>query len=341
MKSLNSACAASLLEQGLSMGSETERGLLDSPCSTASSLSSLTPPATPFSGATKQTMASLPNSSLLLRQLSEPSSMAVAVSDAVAVAVSAGNDYGVLLDAGREYIALGELNYNGQTGGASVQEMDFLESINGYGYSSNATRGSYTSYGYGMGPGNFTEHSVIVAAAAGAATSSSSSSPSVAATASHANGALNYLGTPGKAAVDIDPKEIDQYLMDQMLPISSHHVPTVVAAHHSPPLNSSASLSSACSSASSQPVDCMASPTAYYDHMNYPTQGHNSAGYPTTPQYVNLADSSPQQEMQVHSHPHSHPQQQQQQHQQQQHQQQQQLTHQQQHHHLWGTYVNP
>ncbi|XP_034484482.1 transcription factor SOX-4 [Drosophila innubila] len=336
MKSLNSACAASLLEQGLSLGSETERGLLDSPCSTASSLSSLTPPATPYSGATKQPLASLPNSSLLLRQLSEPSS--------VTVAVSGSNDYGVLLDAGREYIALGELNYNAQAAGAgavagSVQEMDFLESINGYGYGSSATRGSYSNYGYAMATGNFS------ASTSAATSASSAAATSVAATASHANGALNYLGTPGKAAADIDPKEIDQYLMDQMLPIT-HHVPTIVSAHHSPPLNSSASLSSACSSASSQPVDCLASPTnAYYDHLSYPSQAQNSAGYPATAQYANLAETSSQQELQVHSHSHSHSQhqqQQQQQHPQQQHpQQQQQLTHQQQHHHLWGTYVNP
>ncbi|XP_060648787.1 transcription factor Sox-8 isoform X1 [Drosophila nasuta] len=340
MKSLNSACAASLLEQGLAM--DTERGLLDSPCSTASSLSSLTPPATPYSKPQPQ-LAPLPSSSLLLRQLSEPNN--------VAVAVSASNDYGVLqLGAGRDYIELGELNYSTPVGGsAAVQEMDFLESINGYGYASNAsTRGSYTNYGgyHGTAGGNFTDTSAAAAAAASLATASASATTS----ASHVNGALNYLGSgPSKAAataasaIDIDPKEMDQYLMDQMLPLAQHHVPTVVSAHHSPPLKSSASLSSACSSASSQPVDCLASPTAYYEHMSYPTQAQNSAGYATTAQYSNVTDTS-QQELQVHQQQHQQQQQEQQhqqQHQQQQQQQQQQLTHQQQHHHLWGTYVNP
>ncbi|TDG52308.1 hypothetical protein AWZ03_001138 [Drosophila navojoa] len=293
MKSLNSACAASLLEQGLSLGSETERGLLDSPCSTASSMSSLTPPATPYTGVAKQTTGN----SLLLRQLSEPSSGGGAGNN--------NNDYGVLLDAGREYIALGELNYTAQNGNGvsvgvgvgGVQEMDFLENISGYGY---GTRGSYTSYGY-----------------------NGSSFPAAgAASASHANGALNYLGKP--AAVDIDPKEMDQYLMDQMLPLTQQHMPNAPAAvaAHSPPLNSSASLSSACSSASSQPVECLASPGAYYDHMgSYPAQAQtNNIGY------AHYVPESPQQQQQ-----------------QQQHDQQQQLSQQQQQQqqHLWGTYVNP
>ncbi|EDW16280.1 rho GTPase-activating protein gacU [Drosophila mojavensis] len=300
MKSLNSACAASLLEQGLSLGSETERGLLDSPCSTASSMSSLTPPATPYTGVAKPTTGN----SLLLRQLSEPSGGGGGNNN---------NDYGVLLDAGREYIALGELNYTAQNGNGvgmgvgvgvgvgvsvgGVQEMDFLENISGYSY---GTRGSYTSYGY----------------------NGSSFPAAAAASASHANGALNYLGKP--AAVDIDPKEMDQYLMDQMLPLTQQHMPTAPAAvaAHSPPLNSSASLSSACSSASSQPVECLASPSAYYDHMgSYPAQAQtNNIGY-------------------AHYVPET---QQQQQQQQQQHEQQQQLSQQQQQQpHLWGTYVNP
>ncbi|KAH8407256.1 hypothetical protein KR222_011325, partial [Zaprionus bogoriensis] len=355
MKSLNSACAASLLEQGLSMGSgEPERnGLLDSPCSTTSSLSSLTPPATPFSAgsaASKQPLASLHNSSLLLRQLSEPSSMAITP------LANVGNDYGVLLDAGREYIALGELNYSNQSGaggvgGGGVQEMDFLENISGFGYasSSSATRSSYSagySNGYnaaagnGLGPGNYTEHTAVPVDASAAA---------AAATASHANGALNYLGTPGKAAADIDPKEIDQYLMDQMLPMTHHphphshvqqhqqqqqqhqHLPAVSA--HSPPLTSSASLSSACSSASSQPVECLASPNAYYEHMSYPTQTQGSAGYAAANSYASVADATDQQQLQQQHQQQSHPHPQQ--------QQQQQLSHQQQHHHLWSTYVNP
>ncbi|XP_030564238.1 transcription factor SOX-8 isoform X1 [Drosophila novamexicana] len=310
MKSLNSACAASLLEQGLALGSETERGMLDSPCSTASSLSSLTPPATPYTGVAKQPTGMLHNSSLLLRQLSEPSSATIAGS----------NDYGVLLDAGREYIALGELNYNGgQNGvgvgvgvGAAVQELDFLENMSGYGY---AQRASYTSYNGYNGAATATGNFTAAAAAAAAAASS------------HANGALNYLSKPAAAAVDIDPKEIDQYLMDQMLPLTQQHVPAgaVAAAAHSPPLNSSASLSSACSSASSQPVECLASP--YYEHMSYTTQAQNgSAGYAHYPPAV---PDSPQQQQQHQQELHSH----------QQHEQQQQLSQQQ--HHLWGTYVNP
>ncbi|XP_032597554.1 transcription factor Sox-9-B [Drosophila grimshawi] len=274
MKSLNSACAASLLEQGLALDHEleTERGLLDSPCSTNSSLSSLTPPTTPYNGKQQQQQQQQQqqhlNSSLLLRQLSEPN-VATAAAATVAVANN-NNDYGVLLDAGREYIALGELNYAGQTG---VQELDFLENIGGYNQYS--TRGNYAGYaGY-----NGVAAAATVAAAAAAA-----------AAASHTNGAVNYLGTPGKtasassAAVDIDPKEIDQYFMDQMLPQTHQHMPpqAVVATltnTHSPPLNSSASLSSACSSASSQqPVECLASPTTgYYEHLSYQTPNGNAS----------------------------------------------------------------
>ncbi|XP_016981741.2 transcription factor SOX-8 isoform X1 [Drosophila rhopaloa] len=226
MKSLNSACAASLMEQGL-----IETGL-DSPCSTASSLSSLTPPATPYSGASssaKSTAAN--NSSLLMRQLSEP-------------VASAGHDYGVLLESGREYVALGEVNYQGQAGvhgGGGGQEMDFLENINGYGGYA-GSRVNYPGYSYPPNGGNFTGEEPQQA--------------------SQASGALNYK----PAATDIDPKEIDQYLMDQMLPLTQHHPPQHQLhhpLHHSPPLNSSASLSSACSSASSQPV------VEYYEHLGY------------------------------------------------------------------------
>lgn len=338
MKSLNSACAASLLEQGIgsncmgSSESDGRNGLLDSPCSTASSLSSLTPPATPFSGSTSSKLQSVPlaslhQSSLLLRQLSEPPSSVAA------------NDYGcVLLDSGREYIALGELNYNngqgsGQAGGVQA-EMDFLENISGFGYANaaaaTATAGdsnttattSYNGYNGAAAGNSYTEHSAAAAGVGAAAVA--------AAAASHTNGALNYLGTPGKAAADIDPKEIDQYLMDQMLPMHPHphahphgqpqshphaqHMP----GQSPPPLNSSASLSSACSSASSQPVECLPSPYEHYEHISYPSQAQNGAGYAQ-----HYATDQQQQQQQ---HPQQHLSQQQQQ---------------QQHHHLWSTYVNP
>ncbi|XP_016950856.1 transcription factor SOX-10 [Drosophila biarmipes] len=301
MKSLNSACAASLMEQGL-----IEAGL-DSPCSTTSSLSSLTPPATPYSGASsgaKSAAAAAGNNpSLLLRQLSEPVG-------------NAGHDYGVLLEAGREYVALGEVNYQGQAAAVGGgQEMDFLESMNGYvgGYA--ASRVNYPGYSYPANGGQFEEQA-----------------------ASQASGALNYKPTAAAAATDIDPKEIDQYLMDQMLPMTQHHHPLHqqlhhhphpqphTPLHHSPPLNSSASLSSACSSASSQqPV------VEYYDHLGYspaassqqtpnfgPQQAYASASLTPT-----LGDPAPQQpELQSQ--------------QQEQHQNPSQ-------HHLWGTYtyVNP
>ncbi|KAH8307982.1 hypothetical protein KR059_003834 [Drosophila kikkawai] len=328
MKSLNSACAASLMEQGLSLGSETG---LDSPCSTGSSLSSLTPPATPYSGASSSAnhgRSTVPaavaaagnNPSLLLRQLSEP------------VANGSGHDYGVLLEAGREYIALGEVNYQAQGAtSAAGQEMDFLENINGYGgYAGGRVSYpgySYTATGGGFGTEQQQQHH-----------HHHHQQPQPA---SQASGALNYKPTSASvaAAADIDPKEIDQYLMDQMLPMTHHH---------SPPLNSSASLSSACSSASSQPVvEC----AAYYEHLGYPTSTSSSSignqgsqGSPFAPQqpYANgsagvtaslapaLSVSSPQQQQQQDL----------QQPLQEQHQQQHQNPSQ---HHLWGTYtyVNP
>ncbi|KQS51980.1 uncharacterized protein Dere_GG11790, isoform C [Drosophila erecta] len=315
MKSLNSACAASLMEQGL-----IETGL-DSPCSTASSLSSLTPPATPYNAAPSGAKAAAANNpSLLLRQLSEPVG-------------SAGHDYGVLLEAGREYVDLGEVNYQGQTagvqggaGGGAGQEMDFLENINGYG-GYEGSRVSYPAYSYPTNGGHF----------AGEEQQQQQQQ------ASQATEALNYK----PAAADIDPKEIDQYLMDQMLPMAQHHHPHHThplhhplqhPLHHSPPLNSSASLSSACSSASSQqPV------AEYYEHLGYspaassagqvpnfgPQQPYGNGAASLTP---TLGDPAPQQELQS----------QQQQEQQQQHQQHQQHQNPSQHH-LWGTYtyVNP
>ncbi|KAH8232508.1 hypothetical protein KR032_008476 [Drosophila birchii] len=336
MKSLNSACAASLMEQGLSLGSETG---LDSPCSTGSSLSSLTPPATPYSGGSSSanlgrstvpaTVASAGNNpSLLLRQLSEP------------VANGSGHDYGVLMEAGREYIALGEVNYQAQTGASAAgQEMDFLENINGYGGYAGG-RVSYPGYSYtatGGGFGTEQQHH-------------HHHHQQQSQQASQASGALNYKPTSASvssasAAADIDPKEIDQYLMDQMLPMTHHH---------SPPLNSSASLSSACSSASSQPVvEC----AAYYEHLGYSTTtsastigNQGSQGSPFAPQqpYANasagvtaslapaLSVSSPQQQQQLEQELQQ-PLQEQHQHQ---HQQQHQNPSQ---HHLWGTYtyVNP
>ncbi|KAH8247767.1 hypothetical protein KR038_009654 [Drosophila bunnanda] len=327
MKSLNSACAASLMEQGLSLGSETG---LDSPCSTGSSLSSLTPPATPYSGGSSSAnlgRSTVPaavastgnNPSLLLRQLSEP------------VANGSGQDYGVLMEAGREYIALGEVNYQAQAAASAAgQEMDFLENINGYG-SYAGGRVSYPGYTYTATGGGFgmeqqQQHHHHQQQA------------------SQASGALNYKPTSANvsssAAADIDPKEIDQYLMDQMLPMTHHH---------SPPLNSSASLSSACSSVSSQPVvEC----AAYYEHLGYPTSASSSSignqgsqGSPFAPQqpYANasagvtaslapaLSVSSPQQQQQELQQPLQ---------EQHQHQQQHQNPSQ---HHLWGTYtyVNP
>ncbi|KAI8046140.1 transcription factor SOX-10 [Drosophila gunungcola] len=292
MKSLNSACAASLMEQGLN-----ETGL-DSPCSTASSLSSLTPPATPYSGASKTTSASN-SSSLLMRQLSEP-------------VANAAHDYGVLLESGREFVALGEASYQGQSGGGEGQEMDFLENINGYGYA--GSRVNYPGYSYPPNGANFEEQQ-----------------------ASQASGALNYKPAAA-AATDIDPKEIDQYLMDQMLPMTQHHHhlplhhPLNHTLHHSPPLNSSASLSSACSSASSQPV------VEYYEHLGYspaaapvPTsnfgqqQPYANGGAAMTQPHLSVP-STQQQELQSQSQAQS---QQQEQHPSQ--------------HHLWGTYtyVNP
>ncbi|XP_020811779.1 transcription factor SOX-8 [Drosophila serrata] len=329
MKSLNSACAASLMEQGLSLGSETG---LDSPCSTGSSLSSLTPPATPYSGGSssanlgRSTVAPAAvasggnNPSLLLRQLSEP------------VANGSGHDYGVLMEAGREYIALGEVNYQAQaTASAAGQEMDFLENINGYGGYAGG-RVSYPGYSYTATGGGFgTEQQQH----------HHQQQQQQSQQASQASGALNYKPTSANvsssaaSAADIDPKEIDQYLMDQMLPMTHHH---------SPPLNSSASLSSACSSVSSQPVvEC----AAYYEHLGYPTSttsssigNQGSQGSPFAPQqpYANASGgvtaslapalSEQQQELQQ-------PLQEQHQHQQQ-HQNPSQ-------HHLWGTYtyVNP
>ncbi|XP_022213336.2 transcription factor Sox-9-B [Drosophila obscura] len=285
MKSLNSACAASLMEQGLSLNSEIG---LDSPCSTASSLSSLTPPATPYSGSSAKPTAggvSLNSSSLLLRQLSEPSSNGV------------HTDYGVLLDAGREYIALGEVNYSQQqqqqTQGGP--EMDFLENINGYaGYASNGRGVNYPGYSYtaagggvghgvGLGVGDFQEqqqqqqpHPHPHPHVAQATTSVS---------ASQASGALNY-----KSATDIDPKEIDQYLMDQMLPMTHHH---------SPPLNSSASLSSACSSASASSqavVEC----AAYYEQLGYPPAQSQSTNF--GPHHATYVSGAPPL-----ANPHTHP----------------------------------
>ncbi|BFF92341.1 transcription factor Sox-8 [Drosophila madeirensis] len=338
MKSLNSACAASLMEQGLSLNSEPG---LDSPCSTASSLSSLTPPATPYSGSSVKPTAggvSLNSSSLLLRQLSEPSS-------------NGGNtDYGVLLDAGREYIALGDVNYSQQQQQQPTQggpEMDFLENINGYaGYAGNGRGVNYAGYSYtaaeegggvGLGVGDFQEqqqeqHQHQPHSHPQATTS---------VCASQASGALNY-----KSATGIDPKEIDQYLMDQMLPM---------AHHHSPPLNSSASLSSACSSASASSqavVEC----AAYYEQLGYPPAQSQSTNFgPHHATYVSgatpltnphphthptaLSAPETQQELQSHSHPQLNQQQQEQQ-QQHQHQHQHQNPSQ---HHLWGTYtyVNP
>ncbi|XP_017065646.2 transcription factor Sox-10 [Drosophila eugracilis] len=292
MKSLNSACAASLMEQGL-----IEAGL-DSPCSTASSLSSLTPPATPYSGAPSSGKSSAANnSSLLLRQLSEP-------------VANGGHDYGVLLEAGREYVALGEVNYQGQSAGVQSgggQEMDFLENINGYGGYA-GSRVSYPGYSYPTNGNHFAgeEHQ---------------QHQQQQQQASQASGALNYK----PAATDIDPKEIDQYLMDQMLPMTQHHHPHNPLhhpLHHSPPLNSSASLSSACSSASSQPV------VEYYEHLGYsPAASSNLApNFAHQQPYANgaaaltptLSDPAPQQELQS---------QQQEQHHQNPSQ-----------HHLWGTY---
>ncbi|KAH8382471.1 hypothetical protein KR009_003730, partial [Drosophila setifemur] len=308
MKSLNSACAASLMEQGISLGSETG---MDSPCSTTSSLSSLTPPATPYSGASaggKSNPSAANSSSLLLRQLSEPVG-------------NAGPDYGVLLEAGREYVALGEVNYQGggqqQQQQQAGQEMDFLGNINGgYGGGYGVAGGrlnypGYSSYSTASGGGNFgpeqQQHP------------HPQSQPQQ--TASQASGALNY-----KPATDIDPKEIDQYLMDQMLPMTHHPL------HHSPPLNSSASLSSACSSASSQPVaEC----ATYYEHLGYPSAGNpnSSFGPPTLAAYTALGVPSPQEQHQHQAH-------QQQELQSQQQDQQHQNPSQ---HHLWGTYtyVNP
>ncbi|XP_033234003.1 transcription factor SOX-10 isoform X2 [Drosophila pseudoobscura] len=327
MKSLNSACAASLMEQGLSLNSEPG---LDSPCSTASSLSSLTPPATPYSGSSAKPTAggvSLNSSSLLLRQLSEPSS-------------NGGNtDYGVLLDAGREYIALGDVNYGQQqqqqTQGAP--EMDFLENINGYaGYAGNGRGVNYPGYAYtpagggavGLGVGDFQEQQQQQQQQPHPQATTSVS-------ASQASGALNY-----KSATDIDPKEIDQYLMDQMLPMTHHH---------SPPLNSSASLSSACSSASASSqavVECAAYyeqlgylPSAQSQSTNFGPQHHATyvsavpplAPHPHPhPSALSVPATVTQQELQSHSHPQ----------QQEQHQHQHQNPSQ---HHLWGTYtyVNP
>ncbi|KAH8293962.1 hypothetical protein KR054_007022 [Drosophila jambulina] len=330
MKSLNSACAASLMEQGLSLGSETG---LDSPCSTGSSLSSLTPPATPYSGASSSAnlgrstvsaaVASAGNNpSLLLRQLSEP------------VANGSGHDYGVLMEAGREYIALGEVNYQAQAAASAAgQEMDFLENINGYGgYAGGRVSYpgySYTATGGGFGTEQQQHHNHQQQA-------------------SQASGALNYKPTSASvvtssatAAADIDPKEIDQYLMDQMLPMTHHH---------SPPLNSSASLSSACSSASSQPVvEC----AAYYEHLGYPTthsssssngnQGSQGSPFATQQPYANASagvTASLAPALSVSSPQHQQQQQELQQPLQEQHQQQHQNPSQ---HHMWGTYtyVNP
>eukprot|EP00099_Drosophila_melanogaster_P023945 NP_651839.1 Sox100B [Drosophila melanogaster] len=301
MKSLNSACAASLMEQSL-----IETGL-DSPCSTASSMSSLTPPATPYNVAPSNAKASAANNpSLLLRQLSEP-------------VANAGDGYGVLLEAGREYVAIGEVNYQGQSagvqsgaeGGGAGQEMDFLENINGYG-GYTGSRVSYPAYSYPANGGHF-------------ATEEQQQQQAL-----QASEALNYK----PAAADIDPKEIDQYFMDQMLPMTQHHHPHHThplhhPLHHSPPLNSSASLSSACSSASSQqPV------AEYYEHLGYSPAASSASQNPNFgPQqpYANgaasmtptLGDPAPQQELQS-------------QQQEQQHQNPSQ-------HHLWGTYtyVNP
>ncbi|XP_017088796.2 transcription factor Sox-9 [Drosophila bipectinata] len=312
MKSLNSACAASLMEQGLSLGSEPG---MDSPCSTTSSLSSLTPPATPYSGASSSAKSApaINNPSLLLRQLSDP-------------VANAGHDYGVLLEAGREYVALGEVNYQGggSGGGQGGQEMDFLENINGYGGGYAGGRVNYPGYSsYTATGGNF-----------GPESQQQPPQQQQQQAASQASGALNY-----KPATDIDPKEIDQYLMDQMLPMTHHHhLPhhQQPSLHHSPPLNSSASLSSACSSASSQPVVEYA---AYCDHLGYPSANQNSNFGPQQPSpYIPLPPVS----LGVPS-PQDHQQQQQQQDMQSQQQDQQQQHQNPSQHHLWGTYtyVNP
>ncbi|XP_030369368.1 transcription factor SOX-9 [Scaptodrosophila lebanonensis] len=269
MKSLNSACAASLLEQSLLSG-EAESAILDSPCSTASSLHSsalcgsdgqpLTPPATPYNVGGKQPSllgagsAGAACSSLLLRQLSEPSSVS-------------GADYGVLLESGREYIALGELNYNSQSNG---QDMDFLENMNGgYGYETDTAGGATHTTG---ALNYLTNPSKMAAAAASTAVTAATSAAPV--TASTTNGC------------DIDPKEIDQYLMDHMLPMT--HVPPpqplAIAAQSSPPLTSSASLST-CSSASS--------PAALYSSNNNNNNGSNGKQVELQPVECLIMSGSP------------------------------------------------
>ncbi|XP_037955088.1 transcription factor Sox-8 [Teleopsis dalmanni] len=269
MKTLNSACAASLLTHNLhTTGSldvdQADYGQrryeyarqMDSPCSTTSSLQStgasgadgqpLTPPATPYTQGSstssllsasltgKRTPTQLMTSqqNLLLRQLSE-----------------ANTEYGVVLESGRDFTTLDENHsYNNPTT-SNIELNEFQRTSTDLLVSSEML---YPTQTYQIGPMSsrayadqhsptsvYQQYGNYQSTITTYQNYNGNETP-------HSTGALNYLQSSidrspihnymapisannnaavlnGVNAGDIDPKEIDQYLMDQMLPMAHNN----------------------------------------------------------------------------------------------------------------------
>ncbi|XP_017494033.1 PREDICTED: lateral signaling target protein 2 homolog, partial [Rhagoletis zephyria] len=241
---------------------------MDSPCSTASSLQStgastsadgqpLTPPATPYT---------LSSSSLLSANLSgkrtpthgqtQSQKLLQPSSESVAGRADLAASYGVLVD-GAEILAANELaSPHYQSAAASsmhpgrVYGVDATESDSfgtylagqylGYNCGSNSTDDCNSPHSIGVL--NYLESCAATSASAAINNNSSSSgnkTPLPYAMGKFAT-AHSYMAPNSMSNSDIDPKEIDQYLMEQVMPITQTSGPqlplhTVSAATTAPP----------------------------------------------------------------------------------------------------------
>lgn len=232
----------------------TASSLQSTGASTSADGQPLTPPATPYTLSSGSLLNGALNGKRTPTQmpLSQAQNLLRPLSEAAVVDAEAAVGYGVLGDGAREYISLDESSYNAglldfprsthevltanelaspnynAAGGLSGGRIFNLDATAGDSYN-NYAAGQYLAYNYvsntdacnsphSIGVLNYLESAASASGAVGAGNNSSSSNKSPSASSMGKFAAVHsYLAPASMSNSDIDPKEIDQYLMDQVV----------------------------------------------------------------------------------------------------------------------------
>ncbi|XP_014091614.3 uncharacterized protein Sox100B [Bactrocera oleae] len=262
----------------------TASSLQSTGASTSADGQPLTPPATPYTLSSGSLLSATLNDKRTPPQvqLSQAQNLLRPLREAAVVDSAAAVGYGMLGDGGREYISLDESHYNSglldfprsthelltanelasanynAAGGLSGGRFFNPDATASDSYNNYAT-GQYLAYNYvsnsdacnsphSIGVLNYLESASSASGVEGAGNNSSSSNKSPSACSIGKFAAVHsYLAPASMSNSDIDPKEIDQYLMDQVV------VPLTQAEASQMPQRAVPAGATACASSTSAP----------------------------------------------------------------------------------------